>query len=403
MAGQAVALPPAPAPERGVEMADVFRAHAGELAPLSEEKRRVARAIVQCRTAALGAHAWCCQSCSHLEASYNSCRNRHCPKCQYRKQQEWLEKRESELLDVNYFHVVFTIPHVLKPLFQTNPKKCYALLFAAVAETLKEVALRPKNLGAQIGFLAVLHTWTQKLEYHPHIHCVVPGGGLCPQSGEWIDSPKKYFLPVRILSMVFRAKLLEKLDRAIEGGKLLAQGLEVSRRLAAAARKRWVVYSKPPFAGPKQVLQYLARYTHRIAISNARILSLEQGEVRFRYRDRSDGNRHKTLTLAAAEFLRRFLQHVLPRGLVRLRYYGFLAQSQKATLLEHCRQALREKRQRDADKARGFEQKAHCTTDSPKRNAPWLCPKCGTGQMLLVARFDSEQVRWWIEGRSTMH
>jgi hypothetical protein len=228
----------------------------------------VVRAIVQCRTAALGGHAWCCEACGHLEVSYNSCRDRHCPKCQWHEQQLWLEAREAELLPVPYFHTVFTVPHGLHPLFLRNAEVCLGLLFAAVNETLRDVALEPKNLGARVGFVAVLHTWTQKLLYHPHIHCIVPGGGLHPQTMQWVPSHPKFFLPVRVLSEVFRGKLLEKLERALEKDELDTGQFDAASLLREAARKSWVVYSKRPFAGPQQVLRYLGRYTHRIAISN---------------------------------------------------------------------------------------------------------------------------------------
>lgn len=334
----------------------------------------------------------------------NSCRNRHCPKCQYRRQHLWLQKREDELLDASYFHVVFTLPHVLHPLFLANPELCFSLLFGAVTQTLKEVALRPKNLGARIGFLAVLHTWTQKLLYHPHIHCVVPGGGLQPHTMQWVDSPKKYFLPVRILSVVFRGKLLQALQNALEDGRINFDLRQAKTLLLKSARKKWVVYSKQPFAGPRQVLSYLARYTHRIAISNARIVSMEGGKVTFRYRDRADGNRQKLQTLSATQFLRRFLLHVLPRGLVRLRYYGFLAHSQKRHLLEQCRRALRERRHHPApsSEANLHSHTTPASEPSPTPRTQWLCPKCQLGKMLLVARFSPEQIRWFLEGRSTL-
>lgn len=323
-----------------LELADLFRAYAGQLESLSAQQRRVVRAITTCRTAALGGHVQECDHCGHREISYNSCRNRHCPKCGGLQEARWVQARRADLLPVEYFHVVFTVPDALHPLFLANPKIGYDLFFRAVAETLQEVALNPRNLGARIGFTAVLHTWTQRLLYHPHIHLIVPGGGLSPDGGRWIRARRGFFLPVRILSKVFRGKLLSTLEAAIEKGTLFSNRPQARCLLWKAAQKNWVVYSKRPFAGPDQVLRYLGRYTHRIAISNERLVSVENDRVSFRWKDRADGDVTKVMSLDAVEFLRRFLLHVLPNGLVRIRHYGFLANAIRARQISRCRQLL---------------------------------------------------------------
>jgi hypothetical protein len=321
-------------------LADLFRIYAEQLAPLSSQQQRVVRSITSCRTAALGGHVQECDHCRHQEISYNSCRDRHCPKCGSLKEVQWVEARQADLLPVEYFHVVFTLPDLLNPLFLGNPKVAYDLLFGAVAETLLEVALNSNNLGARIGFTAVLHTWTQKLRYHPHLHLIVPGGGISPKGDRWISAKPAFFLPVRILSNVFRGKLLSRLEVAIDEGGLRADKRQAHALLGQAALKKWVVYSKPPLAGPEQVLRYLGRYTHRIAISNERLVCLQNDRVTFRWKDRSDGNQKKLMTLDAFEFLRRFLLHVLPRGMVRIRHYGFLANAARRREIARCRELL---------------------------------------------------------------
>jgi len=323
-----------------LELADVFREHGVAVTPRDADQARVVRAIVGCRTAALGGHVDECDRCGHRVVSYNSCRDRHCPKCQGLDQAVWLEEREADLLPVEYFHVVFTIPEELHPLFLDSLGPAYDILFAAVAETLQEVALNPKNLGAKIGFTALLHTWTQTLLYHPHIHAIVPGGGIAPDGDRFVRCPAGFFLPVRILSCVFRAKLLEKLERASHDGPMPAAPRATQALLRAAARKDFVVYAKPPFAGPEKALAYLARYTHRIAIANERLVSMSAGRVVFRWRDRAHGDRPKLMALDPGEFLRRFLRHVLPKGFVRIRHYGFLANGAKSKLLARCRALL---------------------------------------------------------------
>lgn len=326
------------------ELADIFRTHGNQLHGLTEQQRRVQAAIVSCRTAALGGHVReCDRGCGFQEISYNSCRDRHCPKCQGLERVRWQEARAEDLLPVPYFHLVFTVPACLHDIFLAHPKVAYGLLFTTVAATVKEVAANPKNLGAQIGMTAVLHTWTQRLLFHPHVHLIVPGGGLDLAESRWIGAGKNFFLPVKILSTVFRGKLLDALQKALASGKIepsLQNGVQVKTLLCQAARPKWVVYAKPPFAGPNQVLTYLGRYTHRIAISNDRIVSMQDDRVTFTYRDRADANRKKSMTLPAVTFLRRFLLHVLPPGFVRIRHYGFLANSVRRKKGALCRRLL---------------------------------------------------------------
>ncbi len=326
------------------ELADVFRSHAERLGRLSATKRKVVAAITSCRTAALGGHVRECEAgCGYAEISYNSCRDRHCPKCQGLERVRWQEARAEDLLPVPYFHLVFTIPDTLHGIFLEHKRVAYGLLLGAVAQTVKETAANPANLGVQIGLTAVLHTWTQTLLYHPHVHCIVPGGGLDPSGQRWVGARDNFFLAVRILSILFRAKLLAALEAAVAAEKIkpsLRDGTEVAKLLRRAARKKWVVYCKRPFAGPQQVLAYLGRYTHRIAISNERILAMDGDDVTFSYKDRANGDRRKVMTLPAETFLRRFLLHVLPKGFVRIRHYGLLANSIRRERVAQCRELL---------------------------------------------------------------
>src|SRR3954451_22371623 len=336
-----------------LEVAEIVRRHGDAFLDrygdtLRPEQRRALGDIAACRTAALGGHVEECDRCGHRQIAYNSCRNRHCPKCQATAAAQWMEAREAELLPVEYFHVVFTLPALLGPIALQNPREVYGILFRAAAEALQQIAAGPKHLGADIGFLALLHTWGQNLEHHPHVHCVVPGGGLSPDGSRWIACPPRFFLPVRVLSRVFRGKFLALLGDAFAQGKLtfhgklreLADAGAFQRRLAASAATEWVVYSKPPFVGPEQVLKYLARYTHRVAISNRRLVSSEDGEVTFQWKDYAHGGGQKTMTLKATEFIRRFLLHVLPSGFVRIRHYGFLANRVCQEKLALCRALL---------------------------------------------------------------
>jgi hypothetical protein len=374
------------------EVADVVRAyrkHFGEQYDhlLDNQARRVLHAIENCRTAALGGHVDSCDQCGYSAISYNSCRNRHCPKCQGACRERWLRERSAELLPVPYFHVVFTLPQQLAPLALQNKRVVYGILFRAAAATLIEVAADEKRLGAETGFLAVLHTWGQTLQHHPHLHCVIPGGGLSPDRTRWISSRSDFFLPVKVLSRVFRGKFASLLRSAFRKGKLQFHGRLAELRgesafstlLDRAYKQEWVVYTKRPFGGPEQVLRYLARYTHRVAISNHRLLSVADGQVTFRWKDYAHGGKSKQMTLTACEFLRRFLLHVLPRGFVRIRHFGFLANRQRKVLLEKCRVAL------SAPTKPLTSALPPTETDSTLRVL--LCPVCHGGRMVMVDRF----------------
>jgi putative transposase/transposase-like zinc-binding protein len=336
-----------------LEVADVLRSYTPAYleafgATLTADQRRVLRDLVRCRTAALGGHVEVCADCGHEQIAYNSCRNRHCPKCQAALRAQWLEERAAELLPVQYFHVVFTLPEPLGRLALSNRRWLYGTLFRVAAATLLQIAADPKHLGARIGFLAILHTWGQNLHLHPHLHCVVPGGGLAADGTRWIACRPGFFLPVRVLSRLFRGKFLARLDEAFAQGHLvfpgphqeLAQPAAFRAWLASLRAKEWVVYAKPPCGGPEQVLKYLARYTHRVAISNQRLVKMEDGKVHFHWKDYAHGNAAKVMALDAVEFIRRFLQHVLPSGFVRIRHFGFLANRCRTEQLERCRTLL---------------------------------------------------------------
>src|SRR5277367_2153521 len=352
---------------------------------------KVLLAIVRCRTAVLGGHLDECTRCGHRVTSFNSCRNRHCPKCQTGARERWLEKRRRELLPTPYVHVVFTLPRHFAPLALQNKKVIYDLLFRTSAETLLEVARDPQRLGAEIGFFSVLHTWSQKLELHPHVHCVVPAGGLSPDHTRWIRSRDNYFLPKKVLQKVFRGKFVDALKQAFQNGQLIFQGdlkLLAQPNIFAAwlrplYRQDWVVYLKRPFGGPDYVLQYLGRYTHRVAISNHRLVSLTDGQVTFRWRDSAHHNEQKLLPLSLNEFLCRFLLHILPQGFVRIRNFGFLANRKRATLLPLCFQLLGSAQQPQAG------QHASSAEDGP---ALWRCPKCG-GPMKVIERLTAAEIQ----------
>jgi hypothetical protein len=327
----------------GPELADIVRLHGGDVRcaqTLASVQLRALRAIETCRTPALGGHRETCDRCGASRAVYHSCRNRHCPKCQILAKERWLEARQAELLPVPYFHLVFTLPHELNRLAQHRPRVIYNLLFGAAASTLQTFGRDPKHLGGEIGITAILHTWGQNLGQHIHLHCLVTGGALAADDSQWIPSHPRYLFPVRALSPVFRARFLARLERAFEKQHLSSDGLDLQALFAALHEKPWVVYSKRPFAGPESVLQYLGRYTHRIAISNARLLELRNGVVRFRWRDYRDADRNKVMTLPANEFLRRFLLHVLPSGFMRIRHFGLLANRYRKPKLERCRTLL---------------------------------------------------------------
>jgi hypothetical protein len=355
---------------------------------------KVLLAIARCRTAALGGHIDQCTRCGHRATiSYNSCRNRHCPKCQISARERWVAARRSELLPSPYVHVVFTLPRRLTPLALHNRKVLYGLLLRASAEALLEVARTPRHLGAEIGFFSVLHTWNQKLELHPHVHCVVPAGGLSLDHARWVPSRSRFFLPIPVLRRVFRGKFVAGLKSAFQHGQLrfsgdlalLAQPKIFASWLRPLFRKDWVVYCKPPFGGPEYVLQYLGRYTHRVAISNHRLVSLADQEITFRWRDSADHNQHKLMTLSLDEFLRRFLLHLLPKGFVRIRHFGFLACRRRAALLPLCFQLLGSIQPPQTE-----PEPETSATQQP--NSLWLCPKCG-GPMVVIERLTTAQIQ----------
>lgn len=382
---------------RRLELADIFRQFGHELPSLIVEQAKVVRDITSCRTEALGGHLHQCDHCGHQHEVYNSCGNRHCPKCQNLAEARWLEARLTELLPVEYFHVVFTVPEELKPIFLVNRKLSYRLLFAAAAETLKEVAANPQHLGARIGFIAELHTSTQTLLFHPHIHCIVPGGGLNPEGTEWISAKPGYLLPIPVLKLVFRGKLLNKLEQALAAGEVRSLKRDPAMLLKQAACKSWVVYCKPPFAGPEQVLRYLARYTHRVAISNDRLVALNGRQVTFRWKDRADGNKVKLMTLDAVDFLKRFLLHVLPKGFMRVRHYGFLANNVKAKALKSCRRLLGV-----ADPSGPVAEHYLELLQRLTGVDVTLCPICKSGHMARKHKLAATTPRpWSLPGRAT--
>jgi len=378
-----------------LEVADVFRRY-GEAyrqehcASMSVAQRRVMTAIEVCRTAALGGHLEQCDHCGHQRNAYNSCSDRHCPKCQSLARAHWIQARQAELLNTEYFHVVFTLPDQIATIANQNKRELYGILFRTAAETLRAIAADPKHLGAEIGLFAVLHTWGQNLLHHPHLHCVVPGGGLSPDGTAWIACQAGFFLSVRVLSRLFRRLFLEYLVKAFDAGKLeFFSSLESLRDrhsfldyLAPTRETEWVVYAKRPFAGPEQVLDYVGRYTHRVAISNNRLLDVTEGKVTFRYKDYRHDAQQKTMTLEAEEFIRRFLLHVLPEGFQRIRYYGFLANRYRAQKLAHCRDLLgmpaldRTASEVNKDYSERYEELTGFSL--------WECPVCHQGRMLVI-------------------
>jgi hypothetical protein len=383
-----------------LEVADIFRiagpayraAHAGHL---SLHQLKVMSAIEHCRTAALGGHVEACEDCGHWRIAYNSCRNRHCPKCQGAAARTWLAEREADLLPVGYFHVVFTLPAEVADIAYQNKAVVYDLLFRAASETMLTIAADPKHLGARIGITAVLHTWGSALTHHPHVHMIVPGGGIAPYGSRWVSSHPAFLLPVRVLGKLFRRLFLTRLIALHEAGRLaffgsmaqLADRRAFMRRLAPVRKKRWVVYAKPPFAGPEAVLAYLSRYTHRVAISNRRLLAFDEAGVTFRYKDyRRDGaDRQQVMTLAADEFIRRFLLHVLPRGFHRIRHYGLLAGTARKASLALARDLLAVAPPPDND-----------TPEEPLDPRP-PCPCCG-GRMVIIEAFAR-----WSQPRAPPH
>jgi len=377
-----------------VEVADIFRVQGRNFIDRHRNRIRfqqlkVMQAILHCRTAALGGHIDICPRCGGDKTiSYNSCRNRHCPKCQAQARQRWIAARKQELLETRYFHVVFTLPHELHSLILQNEAELYNLLFRTVADTLLEVAANPEHLGAEIGFFGILHTWGQNLLFHPHIHCVIPGGGLASDHTHWIHPRYPFFLPIKVLSKVFRGKFVDGLKRALRQGRLtfagaierMAEPKCFAAFLRTLFRQDWVVYAKPAFGGPEQVLRYLGRYTHRVAISNHRLLAFDGRHVTFRWRDYAHGNKQRLMTVAADEFIRRFLVHVLPKGFVRIRHFGFMANYQRSASLKLCRQLL------------GMAPVPHPTEIVPSTSS-WICPRCG-GLMTILERLTAVQMMW---------
>jgi hypothetical protein len=383
-----------------LEVADVIRSH-GEAflnkhgSRLRPEQKKALHALAACRTAALGGHVERCLDCGHARIAYNSCRNRHCPKCQALHRAKWLAREATYLLPMEYHHVVFTVPQEVAALAAANPTAVYRLLFDAASATLREVAANPERLGAQIGVLAVLHTWGQNLHHHPHLHCVVTGGGLaCDAQGQvqavprWLSCRPGFFLPVRVLSRVFRGKFRAGLRALFAAGTLtfpdrlaaLAEPKAFAVWQARLGDKEWVVHAKPPFGGPERVLKYLARYTHRVAISNHRLLRFEDGRVTFRYKDYADPSRcrPKTMTLEAEEFLRRFVEHVLPKGFVKIRHYGLLGQRHRRERLALCRRLLgAATAAMPATVASGKSAPVAGTTSPIAPTMAICCPRCG--------------------------
>lgn len=380
--------------ETTIELADVFRtgfdgfneAHG----PLPGHHYKVVNAILACHTSALGGHVYRCESCGHEKITYNSCRNRHCPSCQALARAEWVDNRMKELLPVPYFHVVFTIPSALNPFALRNKEAFYAILFQAASETLHTLANDPKYLGASIGFIAILHTWGQNLLDHPHLHCVVPAGGLSASCARWKKVPYgKFLFPVKVMSSLFKGKLLDLFKAAVGRKEILFHGalaafqmpFKFRELLDSLYKTGWVVYAKPPFAGPKAVLKYLGRYTHRIAIANSRLVRLTDTHVSFKWKDYADANEQKIMTLTHAEFIRRFLMHVVPSGFVRIRYYGFLSQAVKKEKLSQCMKLL------------GVKPLVPLSDDIDKRSwdlllkelrgeDPLRCPVCSKGRLV---------------------
>jgi hypothetical protein len=378
-----------------LEVADILRTHGDRFlnryrSSFDFQQLKAFRAIQFCRTAALGGHRDACLCCGYRAISYNSCRNRHCPKCQTQARERWLAARERELLDTSYFHVVFTVPHELNVLALENPRLFYDLLFTASAQTLLKIASDPKHLGAEIGVIGVLHTWGQNLLLHPHIHCVVPAGGLSPHPRRWVRPRYPFFLPVKILSRVFRGKFLAGLKRLHRRKKLqcagpaaaLANSRQFTQLIRRLHRHDWVVYAKPAFGGPLQVLRYLGRYTHRVAISNHRLLTFQQEHVTFRWKDYARGGKQAEMTLSATEFLRRFFLHVLPKGFVRIRHFGFLANRFRASRLALGRQLLA---------SSGSTEQHVRAHDLPESSSLWHCPRCGAS-MIVIQRFTAAEL-----------
>jgi len=382
-----------------LEVADIFRdqgpawrqAHAGHI---SLDQFKVMSAIERCRSAALGGHLLCCKDCAQIQIAYNSCRNRHCPKCQGSAARRWLEARQADLLPVDYYHMVFSLPAPISDIAYHNKAVIYALLFQAAAETLLTIAADPKRLGARLGITAVLHTWGSALTHHPHLHCIVPGGGLSLDGQRWVACKSGFFLPVRVLSRLFRRLLLERLSAAHHAGDLqffgphqhLAEARDFADYLAPLRQIDWVVYAKRPFAGPAAVLAYLSRYTHRVAIANSRLIACDERDVTFKWKDYRvrRRERYKTLTLATDEFIRRFLIHVLPAGFHRIRHYGLFANHTRVKHLQRLRELLSEE---SVDAVPATD-----PADDDRPTATYICPACGA-PMIIIETFSKQRQR----------
>ena len=377
--------------KRSLEVADLFRAFGPAYRKAHQmpvRYLRVMRAIEICRTAELGGHLDQCDHCGTVRISYNSCRNRHCPKCQSLEKERWLEAREKDLLPTSYFHVVFTLPEGLRPLTLRNQKVLYNLLFKAVSETLTELAQDSKHLGAEIGFMAILHTWSQTLIDHPHLHCLVTGGGLSLDRNRWVSSKKDFFISVQVLSSLFRGKFLDSLKKEYESGGLkfpgqieeLKETPAFKRLLTNLYHQEWVVYCRPPLKHPEKVMDYLGRYTHRVALSNDRLVKLEGNQVTFRWRDSANNHKIKWLTLEAFEFIRRFLLHVLPGQFVKIRYYGILSHRSRKGKLLRCKKLLgvvTSEKPEQVLKETWEDLFTRITGIDPR-----ICPHCGKGKMI---------------------
>ena len=377
-------------------LADIFRQHGPayrQQHALPPHHRRVMRAIENCRTKALGGVVEFCDHCQRTHIRYRSCRDGHCPQCQGAARLQWLEQRKAELLPTPYFHVVFTLPAQAAAIALQNQKAVYEILFRATSQTLLSIAADPQHLGATPGFFCVLHTWGQNLHYHPHLHCVVSGGGLAPDCQSWIGGRRRFFLPVRVLSRRFRRLFVDALEKAHVQGKLqffgelesLSDPQQFAAYAAALRGREWVVYARPPFGGPQYVIEYLGRYVHRVAISNRRLLDLQNGQVSFQYKDYEDGSQSKVMTLAAGEFIRRWLQHVVPPKFQRIRYYGFLANCHRDRRLELCRQLLTTPLSAllpSLPQCQDFDRSLR----DPHRQR--LCPHCGVGVLVVIQHLE---------------
>jgi hypothetical protein len=394
-----------------LEIADVFRLYGAAYLDTydhrtSNEQRHVLKNIVSCRTSALGGHVKKCDKCGHQEVYFNSCRDRHCPKCQAAARAEWLEARAQDLLPgVEYFHIVFTIPDKLNSLTIQNKRLIYTILFRAASETLLTIGHDPKHLGAQIGFLAVLHTWSQNLGLHPHVHCVVPGGGISLNGKQWISSRKDFFLPVRVLSSLFRKKFLYYLEQAFGKGEFSFRGNMQSladehnwkQFVGTLKKSKWVVYAKPPFGCADRVLKYLARYTHRVAITNQRLIDLDNGKVKFHWKDYANENMQRTMSLDAVEFIRRFLLHTLPSGFTRIRHYGFLSNRNRNEKLAHCRELITHSNEIKSNNVESSEATVSETQEYEDINR---CPACKEGRMRSVETIKPDlELAWQFASR----